>query len=125
MFGIPGNDVEGDSDSPAAPVKTVEKTSTHTVKRNADGNAPAKASAVSGGRRGGAVSGNEAGILHWSQLGDLLADKLQLSATVTPATIATVVSPLMRLVAMALGADMVPAAAAVSLHPVSGRSPVH
>ncbi|EOO04105.1 putative elicitor protein [Phaeoacremonium minimum UCRPA7] len=55
-----GND-EGD-DTPAAPVKTVDKTSTHTVKRNTDGAAPAAKTAApaTGGRRGGAYSGNEA-----------------------------------------------------------------
>jgi len=57
----PGNDVENDSDIPAAPAKIVEKTSTHTAKRNTDGAAPSKAPATSGARRGGAVSGNEAG----------------------------------------------------------------
>ncbi|KAK5663878.1 hypothetical protein OQA88_84 [Cercophora sp. LCS_1] len=58
LFDLLGNDVEGD-ESPAAPVKTVEKTSTHTTKRNADGAAPSKAPATSTPRRGGA-SGNEA-----------------------------------------------------------------
>jgi plasminogen activator inhibitor 1 RNA-binding protein len=40
-----------------------EKTSTHTVKRNTDGVAPAKGPVPTGNRRGGAnVSGNEAGV---------------------------------------------------------------
>ncbi|KAM7186904.1 hypothetical protein V8F20_011185 [Naviculisporaceae sp. PSN 640] len=52
------NDADGDSE-PAAPVKTVEKTSTHTAKRNTDGVAPSKGP-VAGSRRGGALSGNEA-----------------------------------------------------------------
>ncbi|KAL1864639.1 hypothetical protein VTK73DRAFT_5767 [Phialemonium thermophilum] len=58
-FDLLGND--DDSDTPKAPVKTVDKTSTHTVKRNTDGHAPASKGPVSGGgRRGGVVSGNEA-----------------------------------------------------------------
>jgi plasminogen activator inhibitor 1 RNA-binding protein len=57
---ILGNDVEGD-ESPAAPVKTVEKTSTHTAKRNTDGSAPVKAAPTSS-RRGGAPGGNEGGM---------------------------------------------------------------
>ncbi|KAK3368238.1 Stm1-domain-containing protein [Podospora didyma] len=60
LFDLLGNDVEDADAAPPAPVKTVEKTSTHTVKRNADGVAPAtKAPAQAGNRRGGA-SGNEA-----------------------------------------------------------------
>ncbi|KAJ4304003.1 hypothetical protein N0V88_001607 [Collariella sp. IMI 366227] len=44
-----------------APVKTVDKTSTHTAKRNTDGLAPAAKAPVASSRRGGAnVSGNEA-----------------------------------------------------------------
>jgi plasminogen activator inhibitor 1 RNA-binding protein len=66
--GILGNDVEGDSDGPAAPVKTVEKTSTHTTKRNADGAAPAKAAAPTGARRTGGASGNEAGMSSYLSL---------------------------------------------------------
>ncbi|KAK0630837.1 Stm1-domain-containing protein [Bombardia bombarda] len=61
LYDLLGNDVE-DSDAVApAPVKTVEKTSTHTAKRNTDGAAPAaaKAPAQTGSRRGGA-GGNEA-----------------------------------------------------------------
>ncbi|KAK0710876.1 hypothetical protein B0H67DRAFT_491563, partial [Lasiosphaeris hirsuta] len=54
-----GNDVE-DTDGPPAPVKTVEKTTTHTAKRNTDGSAPAAAkAAVTSNRRGG-PSGSEA-----------------------------------------------------------------
>ncbi|KAM7195704.1 hypothetical protein V8F33_006553 [Rhypophila sp. PSN 637] len=58
LFALLGNDADGDSE-PAAPVKTVEKTSTHTAKRNTDGAAPSKAP-VAGSRRGGGLSGNEA-----------------------------------------------------------------
>ena len=44
-------------------MKTVDRTTTHTAKRNTDGLAPNKAPAVTGNRRGGAnVSGNEAGM---------------------------------------------------------------
>ena len=43
------------------PVKTVDKTSTHTAKRNTDGAAPSKAPVTGGNRRGGAISGNEGG----------------------------------------------------------------
>ena len=45
-------------------MKTVDRTTTHTAKRNTDGLAPGKApaAAVTGNRRGGAnVGGNEAG----------------------------------------------------------------
>lgn len=61
---LAGNDADGDSDSPAAPVKTVDKTSTHTAKRNTDGAAPAKpapSTGAAGGRRGG-FTGSEAGM---------------------------------------------------------------
>ncbi|KAK3942366.1 Stm1-domain-containing protein [Diplogelasinospora grovesii] len=60
-YDLLGNDAE-DSDAPAAPVKTVEKTSTHTAKRNSDGLAPASKApaAPTGNRRGGGASGNEA-----------------------------------------------------------------
>lgn len=57
LFAILGNDEEPEI---PAPVKTVDKTSTHTAKRNTDGAAPAKGTVPAGGRRGGAVSGNEA-----------------------------------------------------------------
>lgn len=54
---------EEDSDTPKAPVKTVDKTSTHTIKRNADGLAPAsKAAGAPATRRGGAASGNDGGM---------------------------------------------------------------
>jgi len=60
LFDLLGNDVEGD-DGPAAPVKTVEKASTHTTKRNADGAAPVKAAAQSTStRRTGNATGNDA-----------------------------------------------------------------
>lgn len=55
-----GNDVDG-AETPSVPVKTVDKTSTHTTKRNTDGAAPTRAPAPAGNRRGGGASGNEAG----------------------------------------------------------------
>ncbi|KAK3682743.1 hypothetical protein B0T22DRAFT_471870 [Podospora appendiculata] len=61
LYELLGND-DGDSDAPSGPVKTVEKVSTHTVKRNTDGAAPAaaaKAPAATSARRGGA-GGNDA-----------------------------------------------------------------
>lgn len=59
--GCTGNDEEG-GEIRNVPVKTVEKTSTHTAKRNTDGLAPAKGPVTGGSRRGGAaVGGNEAG----------------------------------------------------------------
>lgn len=108
-----GND-EGD-DTPAAPVKTVDKTSTHTVKRNTDGAAPAAKTAApaTGGRRGGAYSGNEAGMFGTrpgSSIKCLLGEDIQLallcasvskltileqlSGIARPAVTATVASPL-------------------------------
>lgn len=51
-----------EDETPSAPVKAVEKTSTHTVKRNTDGLAPSKGP-VTTGRRGQNVTGNEAGAL--------------------------------------------------------------
>ncbi|KAL2022550.1 hypothetical protein VTK56DRAFT_5157 [Thermocarpiscus australiensis] len=58
-FSLLGNNV--DDDTPVVPLKTVEKTSTHTSKRNTDGLAPSKGPVSTGNRRGGAyVSGNEA-----------------------------------------------------------------
>jgi plasminogen activator inhibitor 1 RNA-binding protein len=43
-------------------VKTVDRTPTHTAKRNTDGLPPAKGPAPAGNRRGGGnVTGNEAG----------------------------------------------------------------
>lgn len=57
---IAGNTVE--DETPVAPVKIVEKASTHTVKRNSDGLPPSKGPIPTGNRRGGApLSGNEAG----------------------------------------------------------------
>jgi plasminogen activator inhibitor 1 RNA-binding protein len=57
-----GND-DGDSDTPKGPVKTVDKASTHTTKRNTDGAAPAtRAPATAGARRGGAPTGNDGGM---------------------------------------------------------------
>ncbi|KAK0737124.1 hypothetical protein B0T21DRAFT_364500 [Apiosordaria backusii] len=56
LFAILGNDEEQPI---PPPVKTVEKTSTHTAKRNTDGVAPSKGSAPSGNRRS-AATGNEA-----------------------------------------------------------------
>ncbi|KAK3391804.1 Stm1-domain-containing protein [Sordaria brevicollis] len=59
LFDLLGNDVE-DNSAPAAPAKIVEKTSTHTAKRNTDGLAPStKAPAQGSGRRSN-VTGNEA-----------------------------------------------------------------
>ncbi len=61
---LPGNTSDGE-EKPVVPVKTVDRTTTHTAKRNTDGLAPGKApAAVTGNRRGGAnvnVMGNEAG----------------------------------------------------------------
>ncbi|KAF4121130.1 plasminogen activator inhibitor 1 RNA-binding protein, partial [Geosmithia morbida] len=51
------NDDDGEN-KPAAPVKTVEKTSTHTVKRNAEPTAPVKAGAPTSSNRRG-PGGNE------------------------------------------------------------------
>lgn len=50
-----GNDIEDPDAAPKAPTKIVEKASTHTVKRNADGVAPASKA------RGGVV-GTDAGM---------------------------------------------------------------
>ena len=59
---LPGNTSDGE-EKPVVPVKTVDRTTTHTAKRNTDGLAPSKAPAVTGNRRGGAnFSGNEAGV---------------------------------------------------------------
>ncbi|KAL2257842.1 hypothetical protein VTK26DRAFT_9103 [Humicola hyalothermophila] len=57
LFDVLGNSLE--DDTPAAPVKVVEKTSTHTAKRNTDGLAPSKGP-VTTGRRAANVTGNEA-----------------------------------------------------------------
>ncbi|KAK4114375.1 hypothetical protein N656DRAFT_588317 [Canariomyces notabilis] len=54
-----GNDVEDDTPAPVLK-PPVEKTSTHTAKRNTDGLAPSKGPVPTSGRRGGGVSGNEA-----------------------------------------------------------------
>jgi plasminogen activator inhibitor 1 RNA-binding protein len=43
-------------------VKTVDRSTTHTVKRNTDGLPPAKAPATQSRRGGANVSGNEAGV---------------------------------------------------------------
>lgn len=51
-----------DNTAPAAPAKIVEKTSTHTTKRNSDGVAPSKTPAQGSGRRSN-LTGNEAGML--------------------------------------------------------------
>ena len=50
-----------DNTAPAAPAKIVEKSTTHTAKRNTDGVAPSKAPAQGTGRRSN-VTGNEAGM---------------------------------------------------------------
>ncbi|KAK2066598.1 hypothetical protein P8C59_000403 [Phyllachora maydis] len=57
-FDLLGND-DGDSDTPTAPVKTVDKTSTHTVKRNTDGLGSATQAPARGGSRRGGIGGNE------------------------------------------------------------------
>lgn len=57
-----GNDDDGEN-TPRAPVKTVEKTSTHTAKRNADPSAPVKAGAPTSSNRRG-PGGNEGGESH-------------------------------------------------------------
>lgn len=61
LYDLLGND-DGDSDTPKAPVKTVDKTSTHTVKRNTDGQPPASkaAPAPTTNNRRGNYSGNDA-----------------------------------------------------------------
>lgn len=57
-LGDAGNDDDGE-EKPVVPVKTVDKTSTRTVKRNAEPAPPARGSAT-GSRRGG-PGGNEGG----------------------------------------------------------------
>ncbi|KAK7923067.1 hypothetical protein PG985_007138 [Apiospora marii] len=58
LFDLLGNDVEGDSDNPSGPVKTVDKNTTRTTKRTVEPVAPAKpVNATSGARRG--PGGNE------------------------------------------------------------------
>lgn len=126
---ILGNDADGDSE-PAAPVKTVEKTSTHTAKRNTDGIAPSKGP-VAGSRRGGGLSGNEAGMLlsqstrpNQASPESLVANPsnlYQLSATATLVLTATVASPLMKLPVVALVAAPVPVAVVVSSLPYPSR----
>jgi len=59
LYDLLGNDVE-ESDIPKAPLKPVDKTSTHTAKRNTDGLAPATKAPAQTTRRTGNVSGNEA-----------------------------------------------------------------
>lgn len=59
LFDLLGNDVE-DNSAPAAPAKIVEKTSTHTAKRNTDGAAPSKAPVQGSSSRRSNLSGNEA-----------------------------------------------------------------
>lgn len=59
--GILGNDIEDENSGPPAPVKTVEKTSTHTTKRNADGVAQTKVPVNTAPRRTG-PGGNEGGM---------------------------------------------------------------
>lgn len=57
IYALLGNDDE-DSDTPKAPVKTVDKTSTHTTKRNAGDERPRGNAAPAGGPRRG-PGGNE------------------------------------------------------------------
>ncbi|KAM3505986.1 hypothetical protein MY10362_002632 [Beauveria mimosiformis] len=56
-FAYFGNDEDGDA-KPNAPVKTVDKASTHTTKRNVEPQAPVRAAGATGNRRGG-PGGNE------------------------------------------------------------------
>lgn len=58
LYDLLGNDIEDPDAAPKVPTKIVEKATTHTTKRNADGVAPAKAAGVNA--RGGVV-GNDAG----------------------------------------------------------------
>lgn len=57
LFDLLGNDVEGD-EAPSGPVKTVDKTTTRTTKRNVEPQAPTKPVASTGARRAG-PGGNE------------------------------------------------------------------
>ncbi|KAH6624213.1 hypothetical protein B0J18DRAFT_409694 [Chaetomium sp. MPI-SDFR-AT-0129] len=60
LFDLLGNDIEGD-EPPRPPLQPVNKTSTHTAKRNTDGLPPSKGPVATGNRRGGSkVGGNEA-----------------------------------------------------------------
>ncbi|KAI0131623.1 hypothetical protein F4776DRAFT_627027 [Hypoxylon sp. NC0597] len=57
LFDLLGNDVEGD-EAPAGPVKTVEKTTMRSTKRNVEPQGPTKAPTSTGSRRTG-PGGNE------------------------------------------------------------------
>lgn len=59
MHPLTGNDEDGDA-KPNVPVKTVDKASTHTTKRNVEPTAPVRAGGATGNRRGG-PGGNEGG----------------------------------------------------------------
>ena len=96
-------------------MKTVEKTSTHTLKRNADGVAQTKAPVNTVPRRTG-PGGNEGGTspLFPAQPGlTCLLTLTQPSATARLAATATAASPPMRLPAAAPVAASVPVAVAV------------
>ncbi len=54
-----GNDEDGDA-KPNAPVKTVDKATTHTTKRGVEPQAPVRAAGATGNRRGG-PGGSEGG----------------------------------------------------------------
>ncbi|OIW33008.1 hypothetical protein CONLIGDRAFT_627954 [Coniochaeta ligniaria NRRL 30616] len=61
LYDLLGNDIEDPDAAPKAPTKIVEKATTHTVKRNADGVAPAKAAGADAGfrdRQSGNASNN-------------------------------------------------------------------
>ncbi|KAI1096365.1 hypothetical protein F5B19DRAFT_436112 [Rostrohypoxylon terebratum] len=57
LFDLLGNDVEGD-ETPSGPVKTVDKTTMRSTKRNVEPQAPAKPATSTGARRAG-PGGNE------------------------------------------------------------------
>lgn len=112
-----GND-DGDSDTPRAPVKTVDKTSTRTAKRTAEPEAPR--SQAAGPRRGG-FSGSEAGEslhhpIHFHLPTSTLTSiaPFQPSVTATPALIATAERPLTMALVVVPEEVMAPASEAVS-----------
>lgn len=59
MHQFSGNDEDGDA-KPTAPVKTVDKATTHTTKRGVEPQAPVRAGGATGNRRGG-PGGSEGG----------------------------------------------------------------
>ncbi|KAB5516916.1 hypothetical protein GE09DRAFT_1294508 [Coniochaeta sp. 2T2.1] len=58
LFDLLGNDIEDPDAVPKAPTKIVEKATTHTIKRNADGVAPASKAAGVADRQSGNASNN-------------------------------------------------------------------